>query len=98
MKFVRLDLGDDEQDEQREEYGSTDEIAPVQRHRDAVTACLAERRCRNLDNPESKRDFGNFAQIGFDSPRHLSSILETSRWFRKVIAALMPVRAENQNC
>jgi hypothetical protein len=66
MKFVRLDLGDNEQDEEREEYGRTDEIAPVQRHCDAVTASLAERRCRNLDNPESKRDFGNFAQTVFD--------------------------------
>jgi hypothetical protein len=63
MKPVDSDLPDDEHDKQRKENGRSNEVTPIQRHRDGVAEGLSERRCRDLDYPEDKCDFGNFAPM-----------------------------------
>jgi len=60
-------------DEQRQEKRGAEEVAPIQRHGDGVAAGLAERRRRDLDDPEHQRDFGNFTRSSFDDIHQAAS-------------------------
>ena len=62
MKFFRRNLQADEQHQGCEEQSSPGQIAPVERHGDGIAAGLAQRRCRDFDDPESERDFGNLVE------------------------------------
>ena len=62
MKALREDLRGHQYDQRPKKNCRSDEIAPVQRHRDGVAACFTERRGSNLDDPEDESDFGDFCQ------------------------------------
>src|SRR6185437_2493508 len=62
MKALREDLRGHQYDQRPKKNCLSDEVAPVQRHRDGVAACFTERRGSNLDDPEDESDFGDFCQ------------------------------------
>ena len=63
-------LGADGDDKNSGEDHGADQIAKVQRHRDGVSAGLAQGRCEYLDDSEPERDRWNFALGTFGNPIH----------------------------
>src|SRR3569623_808380 len=64
-------------DEERREDRGADQIAEVQRHRHGVAGGLAERRRRDLDDPEAQRRLRHLAESGL----HASGVaLRPARW------------------
>jgi hypothetical protein len=69
MEFLGSYLDGNEDDQNRNEYRASDEIAVIDHdvglepaHGNRVTARLSERSCEDLDEPEAESDFGNFAR------------------------------------
>jgi hypothetical protein len=48
-------------DEGHRKDGGADEVAKVQGHRDSISTGFTQGGCRDLDDPESQRDLGDFA-------------------------------------
>jgi len=59
---MRRELAADGSDEKRQEDARADRVTEIERHRHGVAAGLAERRRRDLDDPEDQGDLGDFAR------------------------------------
>jgi hypothetical protein len=61
MKRPCADLRGHSSGEEQKENRGADRIAEVQRHRQRIARCLAQRGRRDLDDPEDERDLGHLA-------------------------------------
>jgi 4,5-dihydroxyphthalate decarboxylase len=71
MEFFRSDLDGGECHKQREKKRGAQQVTPIQGHGDRIATSFAERRCRNLDDPEHKRDFWYFSRVSIGGFDHL---------------------------
>lgn len=74
IEFLRPNLQDDQHKQEREEQRRSGEVSPIQCHGHGIAAGLAQRRRRDLDDPEDQCDFGNLARGSFKCTCHLTSV------------------------
>ena len=75
MKLLGRDLDDYQHEQGRQKNSRSSQVAQIPGHGDSVATRLTKRRRKNLDDPKTECDLGNFAGVMLNAVCHLISLL-----------------------